>query len=78
MGWCLAAAGKQILSARIAMQVLLVDMKEETEKPNEDVKKEKKKKRRNMVKKEKERSRSRHIWGKRLTSKPVDWYKRFA
>lgn len=41
MKWCLAVAGIQILSAGIAMQVLLVDMKEETEKPNEDLKNEK-------------------------------------
>jgi hypothetical protein len=28
--------------------------------------------------KRKEASLSRDIWGKRLTSKPMDWYKRFT
>lgn len=74
---CPTAAGKQILSARIAMQVLLVDIKAETEECSEDIR-EWERKDGIGRRKRKERGRSRDIWGKRLTSKPVDWYKRFA
>jgi hypothetical protein len=59
------------------MQVLLVDINEETEQCSDDIR-ERVKKDGIWRRKRKERSRSRDIWGMRLTNKPVDWYKRFA